>query len=164
MQKLRQCCVIFDFALDPLSDLKFKEVKRSTLNELVEYVTHNRSILTDPIYPEAVQMVSTADQHSPCCGVYACVWCGVCTAPSQLRWGLVGAHLWVGVGTKCWPCWLLCSLPSMPFGHCHQPATLRVWNMTLRRMTLHSSPPGHTSRSSDAHTHTHTCNLHVTCV
>lgn len=56
VQKLRQCCVIFDFALDPLSDLKFKEVKRSTLNELVEYVTHNRSVLTDPIYPEAVQM------------------------------------------------------------------------------------------------------------
>lgn len=58
MQKLRQCCVIFDFALDPLSDLKYKEVKRSTLNELVEYVTHNRSVITDPIYPEAVQMVS----------------------------------------------------------------------------------------------------------
>lgn len=65
MQKLRQCCVIFDFALDPLSDLKYKEVKRSTLNELVEYVTHNRSVLTDPIYPEAVQMVSSSSQLGP---------------------------------------------------------------------------------------------------
>ena len=71
MQKLRQCCVIFDFALDPLSDLKYKEVKRSTLNELVEYVTHNRSVLTDPIYPEAVQMVSVPT--STCAVVCTCV-------------------------------------------------------------------------------------------
>lgn len=112
MQKLRQCCVIFDFALDPLSDLKFKEVKRSTLNELVEYVTHNRLVITDPIYPEAVQMVSTANQHSPCCGVYMCV---VCTAPSQLRWGycwctLVAVSVWelsvgrVGSSAVCRQC------------------------------------------------------------
>lgn len=26
IQKLRQCCVVFDFVIDPLSDLKFKEV------------------------------------------------------------------------------------------------------------------------------------------
>uniref|UniRef100_A0A3Q2YKQ1 Protein phosphatase 2, regulatory subunit B', delta n=1 Tax=Hippocampus comes TaxID=109280 RepID=A0A3Q2YKQ1_HIPCM len=31
VQKLRQCCVLFDFACDPLSDLKFKEVKRAGL-------------------------------------------------------------------------------------------------------------------------------------
>jgi serine/threonine-protein phosphatase 2A regulatory subunit B' len=56
VQKLRQCCVIFDFALDPLSDLKYKEVKRSTLNELVEYITQSRGVVTEAIYPEAVQM------------------------------------------------------------------------------------------------------------
>ena len=57
-QKIQQCMVLFDFIQDPLSDLKFKEVKRSALNELVEYVTQNRGILTDDVYPEAVKMVS----------------------------------------------------------------------------------------------------------
>lgn len=57
IQKLRQCSVIFDFNLDPLSDLKYKEVKRSALNELVDYISHSRGVVTEPIYPEAVAMV-----------------------------------------------------------------------------------------------------------
>lgn len=57
IQKLRQCCVLFDFVQDPLSDLKWKEVKRAGLNEMVEFVTHNRGVVTDAIYPEAIQMV-----------------------------------------------------------------------------------------------------------
>ncbi|XP_014671331.1 PREDICTED: serine/threonine-protein phosphatase 2A 56 kDa regulatory subunit delta isoform-like [Priapulus caudatus] len=56
VQKIRQCCVLFDFVTDPLSDLKWKEVKRSALNELVEYVTTQRAIVTDAIYPEAITM------------------------------------------------------------------------------------------------------------
>lgn len=56
VRKLQQCCVVFDFVTDPLSDLKWKEVKRAALNEMVEYVTHNRGVITDAIYPEAVQM------------------------------------------------------------------------------------------------------------
>lgn len=55
--KIGQCAIIFDFIQDPLSDLKWKEIKRATLNELVEYVTANRGVLTDRIYPEAVRMV-----------------------------------------------------------------------------------------------------------
>lgn len=58
IQKLRQCCVLFDFVSDPLSDLKWKEVKRAALSEMVEYITHNRNVITEPIYPEMVQMVS----------------------------------------------------------------------------------------------------------
>lgn len=58
IQKLRQCCVLFDFVQDPLSDLKWKEVKRAGLNEMVEFVTHNRGVITDAIYPEAIQMFS----------------------------------------------------------------------------------------------------------
>jgi len=58
IEKLRQCMTLFDFIQDPLSDLKWKEIKRAALNELVEYVTQNRSVITDAIYPEAVQMVS----------------------------------------------------------------------------------------------------------
>lgn len=57
VQKLRQCMVLFDFVIDPLSDLKWKEVKRAALNEMVDYVTQNRGVVTDAIYPEAIQMV-----------------------------------------------------------------------------------------------------------
>lgn len=56
IQKLRQCCTIFDFAVDPLSDLKWKEIKRAALNELVDFVTHQRGVITEAIYPEAVHM------------------------------------------------------------------------------------------------------------
>ena len=52
IQKIRQCTVLFDFVSDPLSDLKWKEVKRAALQEMVEYVTQNRGVLTDPVYPE----------------------------------------------------------------------------------------------------------------
>ncbi|XP_028459453.1 serine/threonine-protein phosphatase 2A 56 kDa regulatory subunit delta isoform [Perca flavescens] len=58
VQKLRQCCVLFDFVSDPLSDLKYKEVKRAGLNEMVEYITHNSNVVTESIYPEAVFMFS----------------------------------------------------------------------------------------------------------
>uniref|UniRef100_A0A1I8HDE8 Serine/threonine protein phosphatase 2A regulatory subunit n=3 Tax=Macrostomum lignano TaxID=282301 RepID=A0A1I8HDE8_9PLAT len=56
LQKLRQCCVVFDFAQDPLSDLKYKEVKRLALQELVEFVTVAQGALTEPVYTDAVAM------------------------------------------------------------------------------------------------------------
>lgn len=56
IRKLRQCCVAFDF-MDPMADLKGKEIKRSTLNELVEYVSTGRGVLTEPVYPEIIKMV-----------------------------------------------------------------------------------------------------------
>ncbi|XP_015190593.1 PREDICTED: serine/threonine-protein phosphatase 2A 56 kDa regulatory subunit gamma isoform-like isoform X2 [Polistes dominula] len=56
IQKLRQCCVLFDFESDPLSDLKWKEVKRTALHEMVDYVTKNKNVITESIYPEAVNM------------------------------------------------------------------------------------------------------------
>ena len=52
IQKIRQCGVLFDFVSDPLSDLKWKEVKRAALQEMVEYVTQNRAVLIEPVYPE----------------------------------------------------------------------------------------------------------------
>lgn len=58
MQKLQQCCVLFDF-FDSVTDLKSKEVKRATLNELVEYVSTSRGILVDSAYPDIINMVST---------------------------------------------------------------------------------------------------------
>ncbi len=65
IQKLRQCCVLFDFLSDPLSDLKWKEVKRAALTEMVEYINHNRNVITEPIYPEVVHMVSQAGPRGP---------------------------------------------------------------------------------------------------
>ncbi|CAL8111936.1 unnamed protein product [Orchesella dallaii] len=58
IQKLRQCGVLFDFVSDPLSDIKYKEVKRCALHEMVEFITTQRGVLTEPIYPEAVSMFS----------------------------------------------------------------------------------------------------------
>lgn len=58
VQKIQQCCVLFDFVADPLSDLKWKEVKRGALLEMVEYVTSQRGVVTEVIYPETVNMVN----------------------------------------------------------------------------------------------------------
>ncbi|XP_034017611.1 serine/threonine-protein phosphatase 2A 56 kDa regulatory subunit alpha isoform isoform X1 [Thalassophryne amazonica] len=57
-QKLQQCCVLFDF-LDSVTDLKSKEIKRATLNELVDYVSTNRGVLVESAYPEIINMIST---------------------------------------------------------------------------------------------------------
>lgn len=58
LQKLHQCCMLFDF-LDTVTDLKSKEIKRATLNELVDYVSTNRGVLVDSAYPEIINMIST---------------------------------------------------------------------------------------------------------
>jgi len=57
IRKLRQCCVGFDF-MDPVADLKGKEVKRATLNEVVDYITAGRGVLTEPVYPEIIKMIA----------------------------------------------------------------------------------------------------------
>lgn len=44
--------------MDPIIDLKGKEIKRSTLNELVDYITSGRGVLTEPVYPEIIKMVN----------------------------------------------------------------------------------------------------------
>ncbi|XP_052273570.1 serine/threonine-protein phosphatase 2A 56 kDa regulatory subunit epsilon isoform-like isoform X2 [Dreissena polymorpha] len=56
-KKLQQCCAVFDF-MDPVSDLKSKEVKRACLNELVDYITATRGVLAEPVYPEIVRMIA----------------------------------------------------------------------------------------------------------
>ncbi len=56
LQKLRQCQVVFDF-LDPVIQLKSKEVKRAALNELIDHITTTKGSLTEPVYPEVIRMV-----------------------------------------------------------------------------------------------------------
>merc|ERR1712142_420398 len=58
IKKLTQCCLVFDF-MDPVSDLKSKEIKRACLNELVDYITATRGVLTEPVYPEIVEMIKS---------------------------------------------------------------------------------------------------------
>ncbi|KAH8313547.1 hypothetical protein KR067_007853 [Drosophila pandora] len=57
IQKIRQCCTLFDFS-EPLSDLKWKEVKRAALHEMVDFLTNQNGVITEVIYPEAINMVS----------------------------------------------------------------------------------------------------------
>ena len=42
--------------MDPVADARGKEVKKATLNELMEYVTAG-GLLTEPVYPEIIKMV-----------------------------------------------------------------------------------------------------------
>ncbi|KAJ8331263.1 serine/threonine-protein phosphatase 2A 56 kDa regulatory subunit delta isoform [Batrachochytrium dendrobatidis] len=58
VQKIQQCNVLFDFN-EALSDLKCKEIKRQTLAELVDYVSNNRSVITEAVYPEIMNMFAT---------------------------------------------------------------------------------------------------------
>lgn len=56
IRKLRQCCVSFDF-MDPVADMKGKEIKRAALNDLSTYITHGRGVLTEAVYSEIIRMV-----------------------------------------------------------------------------------------------------------
>uniref|UniRef100_A0A8C9P1V2 Protein phosphatase 2 regulatory subunit B'alpha n=1 Tax=Spermophilus dauricus TaxID=99837 RepID=A0A8C9P1V2_SPEDA len=44
--------------MDSVSDLKSKEIKRATLNELVEYVSTNRGVIVESAYSDIVKMIS----------------------------------------------------------------------------------------------------------
>jgi serine/threonine-protein phosphatase 2A regulatory subunit B' len=56
IQKLEQCNVIFDFR-DPSMDIRSKEIKRSTLQELLEYISNNRNVIQPSMYGKIVNMV-----------------------------------------------------------------------------------------------------------
>lgn len=56
LRKLSQCKVVFDFN-DASSELKGKQIKAQTLTEMLEYITTQRNVITENIYPEVVNMV-----------------------------------------------------------------------------------------------------------
>lgn len=58
VQKLQQCRVLFDFN-DASSDLEGKQIKSQTLHEMLEYITSQRGVITESIYPEVVSMFAT---------------------------------------------------------------------------------------------------------
>lgn len=60
IRKLHQCRVVFDFN-DASSELKGKQIKAATLHEMLEYITTQRGVITENVYPEVVTMVCSSD-------------------------------------------------------------------------------------------------------
>ncbi|KZT09424.1 protein phosphatase PP2A0 B subunit gamma isoform [Laetiporus sulphureus 93-53] len=58
IKKLHQCAVLFDFN-DANSELKGKQIKTQTLHEMLEYITTQRGVITEAVYPEVVKMFAT---------------------------------------------------------------------------------------------------------
>ena len=47
---------MFEFT-DPMVDVRAKEVKRAALNEVLDYISNHKGVLTDSVYPEVTRMV-----------------------------------------------------------------------------------------------------------
>ncbi|KAJ7219204.1 protein phosphatase PP2A0 B subunit gamma isoform [Mycena pura] len=58
VKKLHQCRVLFDFN-DASSELKGKQVKAQALHEMLDYITTQRGVITENIYPEVIGMFAT---------------------------------------------------------------------------------------------------------
>ncbi|KZP24808.1 protein phosphatase 2A regulatory B subunit [Athelia psychrophila] len=58
IKKLYQCRVLFDFN-DASAELKGKQIKAQTLHEMLEYITTQRGVITESVYPEVVNMFAT---------------------------------------------------------------------------------------------------------
>ncbi|CUM68014.1 uncharacterized protein PRCAT00005729001 [Priceomyces carsonii] len=58
IQKVDQCNIIFDFS-DPTFDARGKEIKRLTLQELIQFISNERFTYTDDMYKHVVQMFRT---------------------------------------------------------------------------------------------------------
>lgn len=56
VKKLHQCAVVFDFN-DASAELKGKQIKAAALHEMLDYITTQRGVITEPIYPEVINMV-----------------------------------------------------------------------------------------------------------
>ncbi|KAI8352812.1 phosphatase 2A regulatory B subunit-domain-containing protein [Choanephora cucurbitarum] len=55
LKKIKQCTVIFDFS-DASAELREKEIKRQTLQEILDHISMNRGVLTENVYPEIINM------------------------------------------------------------------------------------------------------------
>ncbi|KAF9520576.1 hypothetical protein BS47DRAFT_644077 [Hydnum rufescens UP504] len=58
VRKLHQCNVLFDFN-DASAELKGKQIKAAALHEMLDYITTQRGVITEQIYPEVIAMFST---------------------------------------------------------------------------------------------------------
>ncbi|CAH8483468.1 unnamed protein product [Heterobilharzia americana] len=57
IKKLHQCCVVFNFE-ESTSDISSKEIKRTFLSELVEYISVTRNALNESVYQPIVSMIA----------------------------------------------------------------------------------------------------------
>ncbi|KAG1081291.1 hypothetical protein G6F42_022998 [Rhizopus arrhizus] len=55
IKKIKQCTVVFDFS-DASAELREKEIKRQTLQEILDHISMNRGVLTENVYPEIINM------------------------------------------------------------------------------------------------------------
>lgn len=55
VQKVDQCNIIFDFG-DPTHDIRGKEIKRITLQELIQFIVSNRFNYTEEMYRHVINM------------------------------------------------------------------------------------------------------------
>lgn len=55
IQKVDQCNILFDFG-DPTHDIRGKEIKRITLQELIQFIVSNRFNYTDEMYKHVITM------------------------------------------------------------------------------------------------------------
>ncbi|CAH6723031.1 serine/threonine-protein phosphatase 2A 56 kDa regulatory subunit delta isoform [[Candida] jaroonii] len=55
IEKVDQCNILFDFS-DPTSDIKGKEIKRETLQELIQFIMSTRFTYTNEIYKHVIEM------------------------------------------------------------------------------------------------------------
>ncbi|KAA3678731.1 serine/threonine-protein phosphatase 2A regulatory subunit B' [Paragonimus westermani] len=52
------CCILFNFE-EPSLQVKSKEIKRLTLNEMAEFISMHQNFLTEPIYASLTEMLRT---------------------------------------------------------------------------------------------------------
>lgn len=62
LQKLHQCAVVFDFN-DVSTDIGGKQIKAATLAEMLEWITTQRGVITEAVYPEVVAMVCATPEE-----------------------------------------------------------------------------------------------------
>ena len=58
VKKLQQSSVVFDFT-DASADLMGKQVKAQALQDMLEYITTQRGVITEAVYPEMVNMFAS---------------------------------------------------------------------------------------------------------
>ncbi|GAA5833911.1 hypothetical protein JCM11251_006008 [Rhodosporidiobolus azoricus] len=58
LQKLHQCAVVFDFN-DAAAELGSKQIKSQTLAEMLDWITTQRGVITENVYPEVVNMFAS---------------------------------------------------------------------------------------------------------
>ncbi|KAF7232988.1 hypothetical protein EG68_09182 [Paragonimus skrjabini miyazakii] len=58
IKKAEMCCILFNFE-EPSLQVKSKEIKRLTLNEMAEFISMHQNFLTEPIYAGLVELLQT---------------------------------------------------------------------------------------------------------